>query len=150
MEIYFAPMEGLTDSVYRSLHHKYFGGVDKYYMPFLSPTVHRSLTPREARELPMADTVDFEAVPQLLTKSVEDFLWAAEQCRDRGYREINLNLGCPSGTVFSKGKGSGLLRDPDGLERFLDGICADPPLPISLKTRLGVAEATEFPRLLEI
>ena len=93
MEIYFAPMEGLTDSVYRSLHHKYFGGVDKYYMPFLSPTVHRSLTPREARELPMADTVDFEAVPQLLTKSAEDFLWAAEQCRDRGYREINLNLG---------------------------------------------------------
>ena len=150
MKIYFAPMEGLTDSVYRLLHHKYFGGVDKYYMPFLSPTVHRSLTPREARELPMADTVDFEAVPQLLTKSAEDFLWAAEQCQDRGYREINLNLGCPSGTVFSKGKGSGLLRDPDGLERFLDGIFADPPLPISLKTRLGVAEAAEFPRLLEI
>ena len=143
-------MEGLTDSVYRSLHHKYFGGVDKYYMPFLSPSVHRSLTPREARELPMADAVDFEAVPQLLTKSVEDFLWAAEQCRDRGYREINLNLGCPSGTVFSKGKGSGLLRDPDGLERFLDGIFADPPLPISLKTRLGVESPEEFPRLLEI
>ena len=45
MQHYFAPMEGLTDSVYRRLHHKYFGGVDRYYMPFLSPTVHRALTP---------------------------------------------------------------------------------------------------------
>ena len=150
MEIYFAPMEGLTDSVYRSLHHKYFGGVDKYYIPFLSPTVHRVLTAREARELPMADTVGFEAVPQLLTKNVEDFLWAAEQCRDRGYKEVNLNLGCPSGTVFSKGKGSGMLRDPDGLDRFLEGIFSAAPLPISLKTRLGVERAEEFPRLLEI
>lgn len=150
MEIYFAPMEGLTDSVYRSLHHKYFGGVDKYYMPFMSPTVHRALTPREARELPVADTAGFEAVPQLLTKSVEDFLWAAEQCRDRGYKEVDLNLGCPSGTVFSKGKGSGMLRDPDGLDRFLEGIFSASPLPISLKTRLGVESPEEFPRLLEI
>ena len=150
MEIYFAPMEGLTDSVYRALHHKYFGGVDKYYMPFLSPTAHRALTPREARELPEADTVGFEAVPQFLTKSVEDFLWAAEQCRDRGYREVNLNLGCPSGTVFSKGKGSGMLRDPEGLDRFLEGVFSASPLPISLKSRLGVESAEELPRLLDI
>ena len=150
MKIYFAPMEGLTDSVYRQLHHKYFGGVDTYYMPFMSPTIHRALTLREARELPMADTVGFEAVPQLLTKSVEDFLWAAEQCRDRGYKEVNLNLGCPSGTVFSKGKGSGMLRDPDGLDRFLEGIFSASPLSISLKTRLGVESTDEFPRLLEI
>ena len=150
MEIYFAPMEGLTDSVYRALHHKYFGGVDKYYMPFLSPTVHRSLTPREARELPVADSVGFAAVPQLLTKSVEDFLWAAEQCRDRGYNEVNLNLGCPSGTVFSKGKGSGMLRHPEELDRFLEGIFAAAPLPISLKTRLGVEDPSEFQKLLEI
>ena len=150
MEYYFAPMEGLTDSVYRRLHHKFFSGVDKYYMPFFSPTVHRSLTEREARELPLADSESFTAVPQLLTKSAEDFLWAARQCADRGYGEVNLNLGCPSGTVFSKGKGSGMLRDPDGLERFLDAIFASSPLPISLKTRLGVEDSEEFERLLEI
>ena len=150
MEYYFAPMEGLTDSVYRRLHHKYFGGTDKYYMPFLSPTVHRSLTAREARELPMADSENFAAVPQLLTKNAEDFLWAAAQCRDRGYQEVNLNLGCPSGTVFSKGKGSGMLRSPEALDRFLEEIFSAAPLPISLKTRLGVESAEEFPRLLEI
>ena len=59
MRYYFAPMEGLTDSVYRRLHHKYFGGVDRYYMPFLSPTMHQTLTGKEDRELPMADSVDF-------------------------------------------------------------------------------------------
>ena len=150
MEYYFAPMEGLTDSVYRRLHHKYFSGVDKYYMPFFSPTVHRSLTEREARELPLADSESFTAVPQLLTKNAEDFLWAARQCADRGYGEGNLNLGCPSGTVFCKGKGSGMLRDPDGLERFLDAIFISSPLPISLKTRLGVEDSEEFERLLEI
>ena len=150
MRYYFAPMEGLTDSIYRRLHHEFFPGIDTYYMPFLSPTVHRCLTNRESRELPMAASVPFRAVPQLLTKVPEDFLWAAEQCRDRGYDEVNLNVGCPSGTVVSKGKGSGMLADPDGLDRFLDAVFSAAPLPISVKTRLGIADPDEFPRILEI
>lgn len=150
MRYYFAPMEGLTDSVYRRLHHKYFPGVDRYYMPFLSPTIHRALTSKEERELPMADSVDFSAVPQVLTKVPVDFLWAAQVCRDRGYREINLNLGCPSGTVVSKGKGSGMLRDLDSLDRFLEEIFRDAPLPVSVKTRLGLESPDEFPAILEV
>ena len=150
MHYYFAPMEGLTDSVYRRLHYKYFGGVDSYYMPFVSPTVHRTLTPREARELPPADTEPFSAVPQLLTKNAGDFLWMAQQCKDLGYKEVNLNLGCPSGTVTAKGKGSGMLRDPDGLDAFLYEIFAGAPLPISVKTRIGFESPEEFPRLLDI
>ena len=150
MRYYYAPMEGLTDSVYRRLHHRYFPGIDRYYMPFISPTVHRSLTPREARELPVAASEDFLAVPQLLTKVPEDFLWAARECRDRGYREVNLNLGCPSGTVVSKGKGSGMLADFDALRRFLDAIFQAPPLPVSIKTRLGVEHPEDFEGLLRI
>lgn len=150
MNYYFAPMEGLTDSIYRKAHHAHFSGVTRYYMPFISPTVHRSLTPREARELPKADSVPFEAVPQLLTKAAQDFLWAAGVCRDLGYTEVNLNLGCPSGTVTAKGKGSGMLRDPDALRRFLDEIYAEAPLPISVKTRLGYESPEEFPALLDI
>ena len=150
MRYYFAPMEGLTDSVYRRLHHKYFSGIDRYYMPFLSPTIHRTLTKKEDRELPLADSVPFSAVPQVLTKVAEDFLWAAQVCRDRGYDEVNLNLGCPSGTVVSKGKGSGMLRDPEALDRFLDAVFAGSPLPISVKTRLGLTEPEEFPAILEI
>ena len=150
MRYYFAPMEGLTDSVYRRLHHKYFPGLDRYYMPFLSPTIHRTLTHREDRELPSADSVSFAAIPQILTKVPEDFLWATQQCADRGYREVNLNVGCPSGTVVSKGKGSGMLKDLSLLERFLDDIFSKSPLPISLKTRLGLESAEEFPAILEI
>ena len=150
MRYYFAPMEGLTDSVYRRLHHKYFGGVDRYYMPFISPTVNRELTAREAREVPFADTEAFSAVPQIMTKVPEDFLWAAGQCKDRGYGEVNLNLGCPSGTVVAKGKGAGMLRDLDTLDHFLEEIFASAPLPISVKTRLGLNDPEEFPQILDI
>ena len=150
MQYYFAPMEGLTDSIYRRLHHKYFPGVDKYYMPFLSPTIHRTLTHKEDRELPMADSVDFAAVPQVLTKISEDFLWAAQVCQDRGYDEVNLNVGCPSGTVVSKGKGSGMLRDIQALDKFLEEVFSRSPLPISVKTRLGLENPEEFYPLLEV
>ena len=150
MRYYFAPMEGLTDSIFRRLHHKYFPGVDRYYMPFLSPTIHRTLTHKEDRELPKADSVDFAAVPQVLTKVSEDFLWAARVCADRGYDEVNLNIGCPSGTVVSKGKGSGMLRDIPALDKFLEEIFASTPLPISVKTRLGLESPEEFPAILEV
>lgn len=150
MRYYFAPMEGLTDSIYRRLHHHFFGGVDRYYMPFLSPTMHRTLSSKEDRELPMADSVDFTAIPQILTKSAEDFLWAANLCHNRGYEEVNLNVGCPSGTVVAKGKGAGMLADPDGLDRFLDTVFQTTPLPISVKTRLGISDPNEFPTILEV
>ena len=150
MRYYFAPMEGITDSIYRRLHHKYFGGIDRYYMPFLSPTIHRTLTHKEDRELPMADSENFCAVPQILTKVAEDFLWAAEVCKDRGYDEVNLNVGCPSGTVVSKGKGSGMLRDIAALDAFLEEIFAKSTLPVSVKTRMGLENPEEFPAILEV
>ena len=150
MQYYFAPMEGLTDSIFRRLHHKHFPGVDRYYTPFFSPTVHRALTPREARELPPADALGACVIPQILTKVSEDFIWFAQQCKNLGYEEVNLNLGCPSGTVTAKGKGSGMLRDPDSLDRFLEQIYTATPLPISIKSRIGFTSAEEFPTLLEI
>lgn len=150
MRYYFAPMEGITDSIYRQLHHKYFSGVDRYYMPFLSPTIHRQLTHKEDRELPFADTVSFAAVPQILTKVAENFLWAAQVCVDRGYNEVNLNVGCPSGTVVSKGKGSGMLRDINALDAFLEEVFSHSPLPISVKTRLGLENKEDFSSILDV
>ena len=150
MRYYYAPMEGITDATFRRLHHKYFPGVDKYFMPFISPTIHRTLTHREARELPRADSVDFAAVPQLLGKNVEDMLWAIGVCADLGYDEVNINLGCPSGTVVSKGKGSGMLSDLDALDSFLEAIYAKAVLPVSLKTRIGVNDSENWENILEI
>ena len=150
MNYYFAPMEGLTDSIYRLQHHRFFGGVDRYYMPFFSPTIHRTLTSKETRELPRADSVPFTAVPQVMTKCAEDFLWAAEVVRDLGYNEINLNIGCPSGTVVAKGKGSGMLRDLEELTKFFDSIFAVSSLPVTVKTRIGLESPEEFPAVLEL
>lgn len=150
MKYYFAPLEGITDAAFRRIHHKHFGGVDRYFMPFISPTIHRCFTHREARECPPADSVGFSAVPQLLGKSPEDMAWAVEQCRDLGYDEVNINLGCPSGTVVAKGKGSGMLADPEQLDRFLGELFVLVDHPISIKTRIGLTEPEEFPRILEI
>lgn len=150
INFYFAPLEGITDDAFRRTHARYYPGIDRYYAPFFSPTIHRQLTPREQRELPVVQSGTPVVVPQVLTKNAEDFLWAAGQCAERGYTEVNLNLGCPSGTVFSKGKGSGMLAHPDALREFLDGIFRDAPIPISVKTRIGVTEADEFPVLVNI
>jgi len=150
MEYYFAPLEGLTDSIYRRLHHRFFPGVDRYYTPFFSPTVHRALTPREARELPPADAVTYTAVPQLLTKVPEDFLWMTGVCRDLGYTEVNLNVGCPSGTVTAKGKGAGMLRNLAELDAFLDQVFSETCLPVSVKTRIGFHSPEEFAEILSV
>ena len=148
MNYYFAPMEGLTDSIYRSLHHRYFPGIDCYYMPFYTPSIHKALTKKEQRELPPAGEVP--AIPQLLTRNAEDFLWAAQLCRDLGYTQVDLNLGCPSGTVVSKGRGAGMLADPEALDNFLREIFSRTPIAVSVKTRLGLEQASEFPALMEI
>lgn len=150
MQYYFAPMEGLTDATYRRLHSKYFKGIDRYYTPFFSPTAHRTLTPKERRELPAADTLGHVCIPQVLTKIPENFIWMAQVVKDLGYKEINLNLGCPSGTVTAKGKGSGMLKDLSELDAFLDRIFNGSPLPISIKTRIGFSSSDEFPAILEL
>lgn len=150
MKYYFAPLEGLTDRIYRDIHHRFFPGLDRYYTPFFSPTMHHSLTGKEARELPVAKDNPVSTIPQILTKSAEDFLWMANLCADRGYEEVNLNAGCPSGTVTAKGKGAGMLADLDALDRFLEQVFSCTPLPVSVKTRIGVQSPEEWPAILEI
>ena len=150
MKYYLAPMEGVTDSIYRSVHSRIFVPFDRYYTPFLSPTRDQRITARQLRELDPARNAGLDVVPQLLVNDPELFLWAAEVFRDMGYREVNLNLGCPSGTVVKKKKGSGLLGQRALLERLLDGIFEKSPLPVSIKTRLGLQAEAEFGPILEL
>ena len=152
MELYFAPMEGVTGPQFRRAHHKYFSGVDQYYLPFISPTQDHVFTPRELRNVGPQANEGIDVVPQLLTKNPEDFVWAAKELGKMGYREVNLNLGCPSGTVVAKGKGAGMLADPKALNEFFEAIfSADlDGLAISVKTRLGLESPQEFPALAEV
>jgi len=150
MYLDFAPLEGITTALYRRLHHQYCGGVDRYYTPFLSPTQDHRLTPREQREILPEYNTGITVIPQLLTKNADDFLWAAHRLSEMGYGEVNLNLGCPSGTVTAKGKGAGMLADPDALDQFLDHIFSGCPCRISIKTRLGLESPDEFAAVLAI
>lgn len=150
MNLYFAPMEGLTGYVYRNAHRACFGGVDKYFTPFLSPNQNHRFTAKEEKDVRPEHNEGISLVPQILTNRAEDFIWAAGEMKARGYREVNLNLGCPSGTVVSKYKGAGFLARQEALNRFLDQIFQEVDLEISVKTRIGIAAPEEFPELMEI
>ena len=150
MRLDFAPMEGITGRAFREVHAACFPGVDRYWMPFFSPTSAGELTPRQRRELAPGPLDTARLVPQVLTRDAQAFLWAAAALAELGYEEVNLNLGCPSGTVVSKGKGAGMLRDPAELDCFLEAVFARSPLPISVKTRIGFESAQEWETLLPI
>ncbi len=152
MRIEFAPMEGITDDLYRRLHHKYFPGVDRYYTPFLSPAEGKVFSGKELREVLPENNEGIDLVPQLLTNNTRHFLAGSEILRNLGWREVNLNLGCPSGTVTAKAKGAGLIYPErrELLESFLDGIFSACRMDISVKIRLGKEDPEEFPALLEL
>ncbi|MDO5349326.1 MAG: tRNA-dihydrouridine synthase family protein [Lachnospiraceae bacterium] len=150
MKIYFAPMEGITTWSYRRIYEKHFGQMDKYVTPFLSPCQDRRFTHRELQEILPEHNEGMQVVPQLLTCRSEDFIWAARELKQMGYEEINLNLGCPSGTVVSKRKGSGFLAYPKELDEFLARIFDELDMKISIKTRIGKERPEEFSELLSI
>lgn len=150
MKCYFAPMEGITGYVFRNAHHACFPSVDRYYTPFLSPNQNRPMSPKEKRDVLPENNLDIPLVPQILTNNAAQFLQTAAVLADMGYAEVNLNLGCPSATVVTKGKGAGFLQETEKLQAFLDEVYAKTPIPISLKTRLGMCDPTEIVGLLKL
>lgn len=155
MHIYFAPLEGITTYPYRNLHHKYFGGVEKYFTPFLAPGPEQGMSVKEMRDVLPENNAGIPIVPQILTNRAGDFLLASKKLSEMGYREINLNLGCPSGTVTAKKKGSGFLLYPDDLDRFFDEVFSDAAVRngeflVSVKTRIGKNEVEEWPELMQV
>ena len=153
MKYYMAPMEGLTGYIYRNAYHACYHPMDKYFTPFLSPKANSSLSFRELNDILPEHNQGMYVVPQILTNQAEDFIRTAKELQEYGYSEINLNLGCPSGTVVSKYKGAGFLGLPDSLDRFLDEVCGKMEgmgMELSVKTRLGLVSPDEFTGLLEI
>lgn len=153
LSVEFAPLEGVTKAVFRRIHRRMFSGVARYYSPFLSPTGDGFFSQKELREILPENNEDVPLVPQLLTARAEHFRWAARELRAMGYQTVNLNLGCPSGTVVSKHKGAGALGDPEGLRELLWGVfdsAEQEGVRVSVKTRIGLENAEIWPELLEI
>lgn len=153
MLYYSAPMEGLTDRVWRQAYQRWFGAAGapaRCYAPFLSPPENRVLIRKKMAELAPALNAGAPVVPQLLAKDGALAAWMTGELRGMGYTEVNLNFGCPSGTVTAKGKGAGMLRDTQKLAAFLDEVFGQAGGAISVKTRLGVESAAEFDTILEV
>lgn len=145
-----APMEGITNYVYRNAYHHYFHPMDKYFTPFLAGKRDKRLSLKEEREVSPDTNKGLYVVPQILSNNGEDVIQLARLLMDYGHREINLNLGCPSGTVTAKGKGAGFLEEPVKLERFLDEIFSKLDIKISVKTRIGIEDGEEWEPLLKL
>ena len=153
MKIYFAPLEGVTTYLFRNAYSEIYGHVDKYFAPFISPSENCPLTPREKKDIEPENNQGIYLVPQILTCRSDHFIEAARELHVRGYNELNLNLGCPSGTVCAKRKGSGFLQDTEALKGFLHDIYSyseSDSMKISIKTRLGYHEPEEFYDLIDI
>ncbi len=150
MRLYFAPMEGITGSVYRCAHHRIFGCADRYYAPFIYTNPGGKISKKEYMEIAPEYNEDCPVIPQLLSNCAEDFVATARTLKSMGYEEVNLNLGCPSNTVASKGRGAGFLGNMEGLEAFLNQIFDELDMEISVKTRIGLYSVDEFEKLLDI
>lgn len=150
MRCILAPMEGVSGYVYRNAHAAVFGPADGYVTPFLAPTQSGCFSARELREVEPEHNAGLSVTPQLIANSPENFLWAEHALHDMGYGQVDLNLGCPSGTVTAKCKGAGMLADPARLDAFLDAVFSGARGKISVKTRVGFADPAEFPALLDI
>lgn len=145
--IYMAPMEGLTGYVWRNAYHRNFGNVDRYFTPFIT---NKKLNYKEINDILPEHNIGMEVVPQILTNRAEDFLCIVKELQQYGYDKVNLNLGCPSGTVVSKNRGAGFLGVPEQLDAFLAEIFDKCPIKISIKTRIGKIDADEWEDLLSI
>lgn len=151
MKIYMAPMEGVTNYVFRKVYIKYFTGVDKFFTPFITPHMKKGFSKSELMELNTEYNKGQYLIPQILTNSAEDFLKLVDEIKEMGYNEFNLNLGCPSGTVTSKGRGSGFLKDPDALDKFFYDIFRKKDnIKLSVKTRIGFSDYQEWDDLLKV
>ena len=129
---------------------KFFGGIDKYFAPFVVPNSSKSLKTKELRDVLPENNKGINLVPQILTNDSEGFILTAKKLKDLGYNEINLNLGCPSGTVVGKKRGAGFLAHREELDKFLEEIFKINHMKISIKTRLGMDKPEEFYELIKI
>lgn len=150
VQCYAAPLEGITGYIYRNAHHKFFKGVDKYFTPFVTPKPKKGLNTREKNDIAPEHNENIPVVPQILTNKAGDFIKVAGIMEELGYKEVNLNLGCPSGTVVSKKKGSGFLSDLEGMERFFDEVFSQVNINVSVKTRLGLENPEEVYELMAL
>lgn len=149
LPIHFAPLQGHTDDVYRRIHHQLVGGIEHYYTPFVRVEAG-DIRSKDRRDIDPKNNVGVPMIPQIIFKSLKEFLFLLNEMEALGYRAIDLNMGCPFPLQARHGRGSGLLAHPDIVAEVADIIKARPALTFSVKMRLGWENTEEWTPILDI
>ena len=145
------PFQGITDAPFRNVFKRHFGGVDKFYTPFFTG-IHKEEHAKnlQGEEIdPRYNNVE-TLTPQILSTDADEILRFAKQCQQLGYKEINLNMGCPFPRVANKKRGCGLLPHPDKVENMLDRVFDEIDIKFSVKCRLGYFNPEEIDAIIPI
>lgn len=149
MKLYSAPLQGFTEASWRNAHQEIFGGIDTYYTPFVR-IERREFRTRDVRDILPENNAVSRLVPQLIASTPAELEQLAGLFIEKGYREADINMGCPFPLLAGKHKGSGILPYPDEVAALLDELAHYPELKFSVKMRLGWESADEWRALLPL
>ena len=148
--IYLAPFQGITTYTYREVYSKYFGGIDKLFTPFFTGNQKPKSLEKRAYEFNFPYQNNVEVVPQMLSKDAVEIARFANFCDDKGFREVNWNLGCPYPRVANKKRGSGMLPYPEMVNEILEKVMPEIDINFSIKCRLGYFSEEEIIDLMDV
>ena len=144
-KIYQAPLQGFTDFDFRRVMNEVFGGVDKFFVPYLSYGKGREIKRSLFREILPENNLGMATVPQVLFSDFQELSELVEIEVQHGYSEINLNLGCPYPMATNKGRGSALLQSPEMLDEMLEKLFSKfSGIRFSVKMRAGMSDDHDF------
>ncbi len=150
MQVYLAPLQGVTDWIFRESFYEHIGQFDKSFAPFIRVQNGEFYRPSQCNDILQGHNTFQTPVPQFLGNDVDSFKRFEELCLENKYSEVNINMGCPFVKVVNKGMGAGMLSHPDRVEDFLHSVFAITNLDISVKCRFGQENATEFEKLIPV
>lgn len=148
-DIFFAPLQGYTDDVYRRVHHKLIGGVKNYYTPFIRVEVG-GIRSKDIRDITPENNSGVPVVPQIIFNSRKEFDYLTNKVNDLGFKEIDLNMGCPFPLQARHGRGCGILAHPDIVAEIIEGIKEHSDITFSVKMRLGWDNPSECEKIIEM
>ena len=139
-----SPLQGFTDFRFRNAFHKYFGGIDTFYSPYIKLNGKLVVKGSYERDILPENNSTLEVIPQIITNDAEEFLFVAKYVQQFGYKELNWNLGCPYPMVAKCGMGSGLIKNTDQIEHILKRVHNETDIIVSMKMRMGYENPTEI------
>jgi tRNA-dihydrouridine synthase B len=143
-----APLKGITDAIFRTSYAEFFAGIDWAIAPFLTTVQGGRIKPRHLTQVLPENNRLMPVIPQIISKTATKFVLLAQVLYDLGYPTVNWNLGCPYPMVAKKGRGSGMLPNPEAVVAFLDHALVNMTGRLSIKLRLGRHRADEIETLL--